>query len=305
MFRHILLPLDGSALAESVLTPAAYLARVLRAKITLIHIVEKDGSPTVHGERHLTGHEEAQRYLLEVRQKEFSPTESVALHVHESALKDVARGIVEHQDELTPDLVMMCSHGRGGLRDLLFGSIAQQVISLGRTPVLLVRPERATEKHKFECRNLLAPTDGRAGHEIGLETAAGLARATKAQLRLMAVAPTMGNLAGRDAAAGRFLPGTTHAMLDMIEGELQSYLGKMVKRFESEGAGVSAVVSRGDPAALIAEMADAADIDLIVFATHGKAGTKAFWSHSVGAMVLAKTSRPVLLVPVAVDATAG
>lgn len=299
MFRHILLPLDGSALAESVLPSAAYLAQVLRAKITLIHIVEKDGSPTVHGERHLTGYTEAEEYLREVRQKAFLPTESVGLHVHESALKDVAHGIVEHQDELTPDLVMLCSHGRGGLRGLLFGSIAQQVISLGRTPVFLVRPERATGKHDFICRNILAPTDGRADHEIGLVTAAGLSHATKAGLRLMAVAPTMGTLAGRDAAAGRFLPGTTHAMLNMLESELQSYLGKMLTRFESEGITVGAVVSRGDPASLIAEMADTADIDLIIFATHGKAGIRAFWSHSVGAMVLAQTSRPVLLVPVA------
>ena len=38
--------------------------------------------------------------------------------------------------------------------------------------------------------------------------------------------------------------------------------------------------------------------DLIVFATHGKAGTKAFWAHSIGAKVLAQTARPALLVPI-------
>lgn len=298
MFRHILLPLDGSALAESVLPAADYLARVFGAKITLVHIIEKDGDATVHGERHLTRPEEAEKYLLEIRQKAFPPEAPVSLHVHESALKDVARGIVDHEDELTPDLIVMCSHGRGGLRDLLFGSIAQQVISFGRTPVLLVRPGGRTRRQGFDCRTLLAPTDGRPDHEIGLVTATELARTTRAQLQLIAVAPTMGTLAGRDATTGRYMPGATHAVLELQEDELRAYLANMLRRFESEGISVSAKVGRGDPADVIAEIADSADVDLVVLATHGKAGTKAFWSHSVGARVLAQTSRPVLLVPV-------
>ena len=298
MFRHILLPLDGSALAESVLPAAAYLTRVFGAKITLVHIIEKEGGATVHGERHLTRPEEAETYLREIRQKAFPPEVPVSLHVHEAAMADVARGIVDHEDELTPDLIVMCSHGRGGLRDLLFGSIAQQVITFGRVPVLLVRPKGTAREHGFDCRTLLAPTDGRSDHEIGLVAAAELARATGARLQLIAVAPTVGTLAGRDAAAGRYMPGTTHAMLDMLEDELRTYLAKMLMRFESEGISVSAIVERGDPAGVIAENADAAGVDLLIFATHGKAGTKAFWSHSVGARVLAQTSRPVLLVPV-------
>jgi nucleotide-binding universal stress UspA family protein len=298
MFRHILLPLDGSALAESVLPAAAYLTRVFGAKITLVHIIEKEGGATVHGERHLTRPGEAETYLREIRQKAFPPEAPVSLHVHAAAMADVARGIVDHEDELTPDLIVMCSHGRGGLRDLLFGSIAQQVISFGRTPVLLIRPGGRTGPQGFDCRTLLAPTDGRPDHEIGLVTAAELARTARARLQLIAVAPTMGTLAGRDATTGRYMPGATHAVLDMLEDELRAYLGTMLRRFESEGIGVSAKVGRGDPAEVIVQNADAADVDLLVFATHGKAGTKAFWSHSVGARVLAQTSRPVLLVPV-------
>jgi nucleotide-binding universal stress UspA family protein len=298
MFRHILVPLDGSALAESALPVAGYLAGVLGASITLIHVVEKDAAASIHGERHLTRHEEAEAYLEQIRQRAFPAGIPVALHVHESAVKDVAQGIVEHQDELIPDLIVMCSHGRGGVRDLLFGSIAQQVITSGRVPVLLVRPDSAAGRGSFECKNLLAPTDGRLGHESGLLTAARLALATSAQLHLIAVAPTMGTLSGRHATTGRFMPGTTHTVLELVEDELRSYLGQMLKRFQAEGLAVKAVVGRGDPAVMIAKQADAADADLIVFGTHGKAGTKAFWAHSVGAKVLAQTSRPVLLVPI-------
>lgn len=298
MFKHILLPLDGSSLAESVLPAAEYLARVFGAKITLVHIIEKDGQAMVHGERHLTQPAEAEAYLAQIRQRAFAPETAVSLHIHESAMQDVAQGIVEHQDELAPDLIVMCSHGRGGFRDLVFGSIAQQVITSGRVPVLLVRPQAADGQKRFECRSILAPTDGRPHHEVGLLTAARLAQTTRARLNLIAVAPTLETLAGRQAATGRFMPGATRTMLEIVEDELRSYLGGMAERFQTEGVAVSALVGRGDPAALIARNAETTHADLIVFATHGKAGTKAFWAHSVGAKVLAQTSRPALLVPI-------
>jgi nucleotide-binding universal stress UspA family protein len=285
MFNHILLPLDGSVLAESVL-PA------------LVHIIEKDGQAVVHGERHLTQPAEAEAYLSQIRQRAFAPETAVSLHVHESAMQDVAQGIVDHQDELTPDLIVMCSHGRGGFRDLVFGSIAQQVITSGRVPVLLVRPQAADGQKPFECRSILAPTDGRPHHEEGLLTAARLAQATRARLNLIAVAPTLETLAGRQAATGRFMPGATRTMLEIVEDELRSYLGGMAERFQAEGVAVSALVGRGDPAALIARNAETTHADIIVFATHGKAGTKAFWAHSIGAKVLTQTSLPALLVPI-------
>jgi len=298
MFKHILLPLDGSVLAESVLPAAAYLARVFGAKVTLVHIIEKGAAASIHGERHLTRHEEAEDYLDQIRQRAFPAGSPVALHVHESAVQDVAQGIVEHQDELAPDLIVMCSHGRGGFRDLLFGSIAQQVITSGWVPVLLVRPQAADSQKSFECRSILAPTDGRPHHEPGLLTAARLAQATHARLYLVAVAPTLETLAGPQAVSGRLMPGATRTMLEMVEDELRAYLERMEKRFQVEGVPVSALVGRGDPAALIARNAETTHADIIVFGTHGKAGTKAFWAHSVGARVLAQTARPALLVPI-------
>jgi len=53
MFKRLLVPLDGSRLAEAALPPAAYLANRLDAAITLVHIIERSASAEVHGERHL------------------------------------------------------------------------------------------------------------------------------------------------------------------------------------------------------------------------------------------------------------
>ena len=298
MFRHILVPLDGSSLAESVLPAADYLGRVLQAKITLIHIVEQDASPSVHGERHLTSMEEAEPYLAEVARRAFTSEVSVEFHVHTAPTSDVARGIVEHQHELTPDLIVMCTHGRSGVRDLLFGRIAQQVVASGRTPVVLMRPEGAAKERPFSCRTLLAPTDGTPGHEPGLDVAFALARATRSRLHLLSAVRTLGTLTGRHATIGRFMPGTTQAVLEIAQNELETYLQRQVSGFKAQGASVSAEVRRGDPASVIVETAAACETDIIVLATHGKAGLEAFWAHSVAAGVLVKTRRPLLLVPV-------
>ena len=54
-------------------------------------------------------------------------------------------------------------------------------------------------------------------------------------VNLVAVAPTPKTLTGRQAAAGRFMPGTTRTLLDMVEDQLRAYLGGIVERFQNEG----------------------------------------------------------------------
>ena len=298
MFKHILIPLDGSALAEVVLPVAHYLARVLGAHVTLIHILEQGASASIHGERHLTEPKEAEGYLEEIARRTFPADIPVSRHVHTEAMDSVARGIVDHQAELAPDLILMCTHGRSGLRDLLFGRIAQQLVASGRTPVLLMHPHDPGMQEPFVCRTLLAPTDGEPTHERGLHLASELARATGARLHFLSVVPTWEKLAGRQAASGRFMPGTTRAVLQIAEEQLASYLRGQAARGEALGVAVSASVRRGDPASVIVETAASTDADIIVLGTHGKAGAEAFWAHSVTAKVLGKTARPLLLVPV-------
>ena len=73
MFKHILLPLDGSQLAEAALPVVVYLADKLKAQVTLLHIIEKNAPASVHGQRHLTNEAEACQYLQEVAEKAFPP----------------------------------------------------------------------------------------------------------------------------------------------------------------------------------------------------------------------------------------
>jgi nucleotide-binding universal stress UspA family protein len=298
MFKKILVPLDGSELAEAALPAARFLAQALGAQVTLIHIVEADAPPTIHGDRHLRTMEEAEDYLNELRRRTGLSDSRIACHVHASATANVVQAIVEHQTELASELMIMCTHGRGGIRRLFIGSIAQQVAALGSTPVLLIRPREEAKDVPFKLKTLLAPLDGEQAHEDGLDIALGLARATSAKLHLLSVIPTMGKLSGHDATLGKFMPGTTKAILQLAEDGLKTYLIETVSRMGRTGIETTAEIARGDPGPLISETADALDADLIVLATHGRAGNEAFWTNSVAAKVQALTKRPLLLVPI-------
>ena len=86
MFKHLLVPLDGSTLAEAALPTAAYFAQTLGAGVTLLHVIERNAPDTVHRERHLTEPGEACDYLGEVRARAFPPEAQVEQHVKVSAL---------------------------------------------------------------------------------------------------------------------------------------------------------------------------------------------------------------------------
>ncbi len=300
--RSLLLPLDGSDLAESAFPVAVYLAQLGGGSISLIHVIEKGARNTVHGSRHLTQPLEANRYLKEAAGR-FLPGEmAVKRHVHEAAVRNVARSIVDHARELRTDLIILCAHGSGGARDWLIGNIAQQVIARGPIPVILLRPDKPPAPgSSYSIRSILLPMDGVPEHERGWAMAEEIAAKSGAAIHLAMVVPTPSTLAGELAAAGRLLPGSTAAFLDMTEEEARAYLEQQRVRIGKNGISVTTQVLRGDPADELAELANRRQDDLIVLGTHGKAGSTAFWNRSVAARVLGKINIPALLVPVGAE----
>jgi len=296
MFRHLLVPLDGSLMAESALPMAAGIAGRMHAELTFVHVIERNAPSEVHSERHLVTPREASDYLDEVSRRPICAGLVVHIHVHEAEVRDVARSITEHTAELAPDLVVMSTHGKGGARRLLSGTMAQQVIGLGATPVLLVRPDgQAAAPTGWQL--ILAPVDGDPAHEKGLPIAAELAAAFGCSLHLLMVTPKIGELTGSEKWTSTLLPGATRLKLEMQSAEAQDYLARTALTYGKKGVSAGAEASRGDPARAIVRTARRLAADLIVMATHGRAGTGAFWEGSVAARVVSRTRVPLLLVP--------
>jgi nucleotide-binding universal stress UspA family protein len=299
MFRNLLVPLDGTRLAETALPAAAYLAQTLGASLTLVHVLERGAPARVHGEAHLTGADEATRYLADLAARALPAGLVVERHVHAEATSDVARSIAEHVQELGQDLVVLCAHGRRGLRDLVSGPLGEQVLARARTPVLVLRAPRGTTPGTFALRGVLVPLDGREEHAAALGPAEELVRACGATLHLLQVVPTPGTLAGEDAAGGLLLPRTTAAMLDIAQAQAEEQLARRRDELQAKKLSVSMSVARGDPATAIARTARDSGADLVVLGTHGRAGLDAFWARSVADRVYRRTTLPLLLVPVA------
>ena len=297
MFKHLLIPLDGSRLAEAALAPAALLAEKLGASVTLIHVIEKNAPAAIHGERHLTNEEDAHRYLGEVAAKVFSAGTAVETHVHTEEVSNVARSITAHAVEYEPDLILMCAHGHGGLRNLMVGSIAQQVIGMGKTPVLLLQPEEDVWPDVFPLQRVLVGLDAVPEHERSLVVAGELAERMGAGLLLVNVVQTVDTLRGERAAAGKLLPATAMAMLDMTAASALEYLESKAESWRAREVEVATQVRRGDIPRELVHAAAEFEIELIVLGTHGRAGMGAFWSGSATAKVIGQTHIPLLLVP--------
>lgn len=295
MFKHILVPLDGSKLAEAALPVAASLARTLDGSVTLLHVIESDAPEQVHSERHLTAPGEAEAYLSEMASREAGI--KIDWHVHTAAVNNVPASLAEHAEELKPDLMVMCSHGGGRMRDIFFGNIAQQVISRGVIPVLMLHPEKLSDE-PFQLKKILVPLDDESIHDQSLSYASDLAGLYQAEIYLLTVIPTLTTLPGEEAATGSLLPSTTAVILDIEQETAKEHLQFHLDEFSQAGYDVKAEIARGDPAATISETAHRTAADLIILSTHRRAGLGAFWEGSVTPKVARKSKIPLLLIPI-------
>lgn len=295
-FRKLLIPLDGSHLAEAVLPVARVMAERLHANVSLLHVMEEAPPEKIHGESHLANTMEAVRYLDRIAERCSYQDAIVETHVHPNKERDVVASIIQHAGEFAADLVLITTHGRGGVRDLLVGSIALQVLRRGSLPVLLVKPTAEGGPPPFEGRRMLVPLDGMPRHDGAvLPVLTGLARPLGAEVRLLVVVPTRDTVAGDQAAIARLMPGATRVALEMEEEAAREYLARIEGDLSKVGVKVTAEVRRGDPVATVVERSGTLAADLIVMSTHAKAGLDAFWSGSIGARLLSRIHQPLLL----------
>lgn len=278
---------------------AVGLAAPLGAAITLLHIQERSAPRTVHGAPHLQDPESATQYLSTLAARVTTNAVQIDWHVHSAEEGDVARSIVDHAVEIGADLIVLTTHGHGGLRDLLFGSIAQQVLRRGSTPTLIVKPAPGTPLEAYHVRTILVPLDGTPESESALRLADEIAGATGAELVLASVIPTLGTATGDLAVSATFSPTATAAMLDLSQSDAARYLEGKAASLRREGVTVRTDVARGKTAAQLAAIADRNQVNLIILATHGRSGLEGTFNGSVAPRLLAELQQPVLLVRIA------
>jgi nucleotide-binding universal stress UspA family protein len=239
-FTRILVPLDGSRLAEAVLPAVASVATKLAARVLLLHVLEREAPADVHGEPHLCDPDEARAYLDEHAQALRRRGVAVDLHVHERPVDDVAPAVDQHAHELDADLIAMCAHGRSNLRTRMLGSIAERILRGGSVPILL-RTVRRPSVTDFDLRTVLVPID--FGHDVdaALDATRALAQPYGATVTLLAA------LERPAAETSRLLPGTTAVMRDYERADLGRRLASLADGLRATVPEVRAVVSNEPP----------------------------------------------------------
>jgi len=145
MYRKILVPLDGSKLAECVLPHAETLAKLSKASVELVHVIEPVELPTRGGialsiddikqiESH--SNKDAENYLHGIVEQ----LRHAGIKTHSKLLSGrAADSLVDYIHKSNFDLLIMATHGRSGISRWIWGSVAEKILHSSSIPVLLVR----------------------------------------------------------------------------------------------------------------------------------------------------------------------
>jgi nucleotide-binding universal stress UspA family protein len=290
---------DQSRLAEQAIPFALAIAERARGKVKLVH---------VHQElRPLFPLEPRQDYVkvrlaMRKSEREYLRTltrylqERIGRAVSSAMLKGpVARTLAKYASDIGADIVVMTSHGYGGLRRMWLGSVADELVRTLEVPVLVMRPAENENAGPVNLSPILVPLDGSPLAEGILEPAVSLARLWNADLNLIQIVHPLPYAAGALAAP---LPRTARynqvvaSHLEMAGGYLQGIAQRL--RDQEVNASSRAVVGASVAEALI-ELARQERVGLVAIATHGRGGVRRFVLGSVADKLLRGSEVPILV----------
>jgi len=296
----ILVPLDGSSLAEEAVDTAINLAAGGPFTLSLLRATEAHGLPVADPiDAQVRVVREAEDYLAGVRGR-----------LEKHGITDVdtsawygqaAPSILEGARLKKADLIVMSSHGRSGLGRLILGSVAESVLRSTRVPLCIVHGSKAasTELPAWQkqganrrwkaYRRVLVALDGSPAAEKILPLVLGFAGPLGLEVTLMRV-----NVPVRPT----IVEGTALTMLEDPETDqigAEEYLAPLAVDLRRHGLRVKTQVRRGPAAEEILRAASESNVDLIAMTTHGRTGLGRLLLGSVAETVLRTTPLPVFL----------
>ena len=302
MYTTIVVPLDGSPLAERALPLALALARRMGVSVELVHVHEGWEENVSPPRGSVTAERDA---LADLRTRYTQLAESLATSTRVPIAATVLTGlpadaIQRHMEDGHTRLIVMATHGEGRLGRLWHGSVAEPLVRHLRTPVLLVRPG-ATGTASLEVSaaaarifgRVLVPLDGSELAEAVLPHALWLGDDASTEYTLVTV------VTAQPVRTQPFPPRTAPRQQEQSEravAEAERYLTDIAESMRQCGGTVATrVVVHPDAARAILDLANEEKFDLITLSTHGRGALEALWFGSVAAEILRDARIPLLL----------
>lgn len=320
MLKRILVPLDGSLLAENALGVAARIAHACDGTILLLRVigVPTTYTPYIYGSDMAQSPQLAQDMIdMEQENAETYLAEIARLHILagiqvETTIIAGSAGIciVDAAKEEKVDLIVMSSHGETGFKRFVLGSVAHHVSRHSPVPVLVLRGDESAPlsashdpKHPSHSITALVALDGSGLAEASLEPAAYVVAALAAPVQGTLLLSTVANKQADRAKHGseEFMRDEAKKYLIGIRERLQgSDIGKLNLAIEwsiEESKDVAnALIEAAESGKTMESSYEFTGCDLIAIATHGRGGLKRLMVGSVTEDVLGSTNLPMLIV---------
>jgi nucleotide-binding universal stress UspA family protein len=301
MYRNLLVPLDGSPSSEHALPLACNIAQRTGAGLHLAHVhmlndpIYVEGMMVIDADLYSLGREHERAYLERIRDQLASRLGISATCANLDSDSTIAGTLAHYAEANAIDLVVMTTHGRGGLARAWLGSVADALVRCSPSPILLLRPGEGTPDlaQAPQLKHILIPLDGSALSEQILGPALELGGLTQANYTLLrAVEPFV--LVG-------YAPLAQASRLDLqltqqgLAGA-QRYLDALAEPLRAEGQAIQTRAMLAEQAAAaILEEADQQKADLIAMTTHGRSGLARLFLGSVADKVLRGAGLPMLI----------
>jgi nucleotide-binding universal stress UspA family protein len=276
MLEPILVPLDGSLLAECVLPHVVSLARAFEAKVMLLRVLgqtqARDPAQSVDPLNWYIDKTEARLYLEKVA----AQLQQVGVQTQTEAREGLAaEWITEFAQANGTNLIVLSTHGRSGLTQWGISSVVQKIILSAPSSLLIVRAHQPVvgELSEQRYKRVLAPLDGSWRAEFVLPTITLLARYHEAQVHIVHVVekPEM----------ARQLPPTqedidlSNRIVVRNQEEAARYLDQLQSRLPLEGINVQThLLISDDAAAALHNFVEQESIDLVALSAHGYSGNR-------------------------------
>lgn len=263
MVQKILTALDGSKTSESVLPYLETLLASQDADVTLLRVLSAESSDRSH---------EAYAYLDRIAARLREKGAVVDTRVRTGR---PAPTIVDLAVEGGYSLIAMCSRGKSGVKRLLMGSVAEEVLRRSPMAVLIVHPAPKAAG-KMRIKRIVVPLDGSLRSGSILPRLAPLAKATGAKLLLMTVIEP-------------------RAKNDYPVEVVARNIFRDQKQLHKQGIPTELAIRYGDPMTEILSFGDVQNADLMALSTHGRTGVERALYGSVAESVLRKGKLPLLI----------
>jgi nucleotide-binding universal stress UspA family protein len=297
MINHILVPLDGSALAECVLPHVAAIAPVTHARVTLLHVLQQPqnggSAPVDPVEWHLQK-QNSEKYLEGIVNR---LSESGILGVESIILEgNPAGSVIDFARSNNVDLIALSTHGHSGLSGWNVSGVVQKILLRSYKSTLLVRaymPSPA-ETTKIRYKRLFVGMDCSARSEYVLPFAINLAQFYKSQLILETVIekPRIINR----MPVSQEITDLSNQFVEINQQAASNYFKQLLAQFSTKDLKIKTHMSVGDNViAVLQDMAEESNADLVLLVAHGESGERRWPYGSVTTSFIAYGNTSLLI----------